>query len=206
MPEKFKIYRGVIAAAIIFFGVELAIVLLRYHAYYHTDTSFDLGIFNQVFWNGLQGRFFQNSLSSTLSVSVETPFVSYHRLGQHFTPVLLLWLPIYALFPYAPTLLFLNVTLITVAGNCPVSSSASTSRSDTSHLDYCELLLRQCGDRPDFRAFSRFLSISPIYFRAISSPRKASLVVVRDSGRPNFGDTRRSGCRRVQYWILFNFK
>lgn len=116
MQEKFKNHRGVIAAAITFFVIELAIVLFRYHAYYHTDTSFDLGIFNQVFWNGLQGKFFQSSLSSSLSISVETPFVSYHRLGQHFTPALLLWLPIYALFPYAPTLLFLNVTLITVAG------------------------------------------------------------------------------------------
>lgn len=116
MQEKFKTHRGVITAAILFFVIELAIVLFRYHAYYHTDTSFDLGIFNQVYWNGLEGRFFQSSLSSSLSVSVETPFVSYHRLGQHFTPALLLWLPIYALFPYAPMLLFLNITLITVAG------------------------------------------------------------------------------------------
>ncbi|GFE71083.1 DUF2079 domain-containing protein [Chroococcus sp. FPU101] len=116
MSEKFKNHRGLITAAITFFVIELAIVLFRYHAYYHTDTSFDLGIFNQVFWNGHQGRFFQSSLSSSLSVSVETPFVSYHRLGQHFTPALLLWLPIYLLFPYAPMLLFLNVTLITVAG------------------------------------------------------------------------------------------
>jgi uncharacterized membrane protein len=109
-------WRGVILLAIAFFFIELIIVLFRYHTYYHTDTSYDQGIFNQVFWNGLQGRFFQSSLSADLSVSVPVPYVSYHRLGQHFTPSLLLWLPFYSLFPKASTLLVLNVTLITSGG------------------------------------------------------------------------------------------
>ncbi|WP_275574986.1 DUF2079 domain-containing protein [Neosynechococcus sphagnicola] len=46
----------------------------------------------------------------------EYPDVSYHRLGQHFTPALLLWLPIYALFPSPVTLTVIQVTLITAAG------------------------------------------------------------------------------------------
>ncbi|PMB23951.1 hypothetical protein CEN47_18225, partial [Fischerella thermalis CCMEE 5319] len=82
--------------------------------------SFDQGIFNQVFWNNMHGRFFQSSLSSSLSTNVvhagEVPTVYYHRLGQHFTPALLLWLPIYALFPSPATLTVLQVTLITAAG------------------------------------------------------------------------------------------
>lgn len=108
--------RGAIAAAIIFFTVELILVLHRHYSYYPSYSSFDQGIFNQVFWNGIHGRFFQSSLSSSESISVPIPEVSYHRLGQHFTPALLLWLPIYAILPSAGTLLALNVTLITVAG------------------------------------------------------------------------------------------
>jgi uncharacterized membrane protein len=114
--KKLILSRGIITAAIIFFLVELIIVLYRYHGYYSSQTTFDQGIFNQVFWNGIHGRFFQSSLSSSLSISEPIPEVSYHRLGQHFTPALLLWLPIYALFPRAQTLHFLNVALITAAG------------------------------------------------------------------------------------------
>ncbi|MCJ8282643.1 MAG: DUF2079 domain-containing protein [Rivularia sp. ALOHA_DT_140] len=101
----------------IFFFICLILVLNRYFSFY---ASFDQGIFNQVFWNNLHGRFFQSSLSSSLSTNVvhanEIPTVYYHRLGQHFTPALLLWLPIYALFPNAATLAVLLVTLITAGG------------------------------------------------------------------------------------------
>jgi uncharacterized membrane protein len=114
--KKLDLNRTAIAAAILFFAIESILVLHRHYSYYPSYSSFDQGIFNQVFWNGIHGRFFQSSLSSSLSISYPVPEVSYHRLGQHFTPALLLWLPIYALFPSAATLLVLNVTLITVAG------------------------------------------------------------------------------------------
>uniref|UniRef100_A0A0C1NKR3 Membrane protein n=1 Tax=Tolypothrix bouteillei VB521301 TaxID=1479485 RepID=A0A0C1NKR3_9CYAN len=101
----------------IFFVLCLLFTLHRYYSFY---ASFDQGIFNQVFWNNLHGRFFQSSLSSSLSTNVvhsgEVASVYYHRLGQHFTPALLLWLPIYALFPSPATLTVLQVTLITAAG------------------------------------------------------------------------------------------
>lgn len=103
--------------AIAFFVLGLVFTLHRYYSLY---ASFDQGIFNQVFWNGIHGRFFQSSLSSSLSTNVvhsgEVPTVYYHRLGQHFTPALLLWLPIYALFPSPATLTFLQVTFVTAAG------------------------------------------------------------------------------------------
>jgi len=109
--------RLVIAAAIIFFLLTLILTLHRHYTFY---SSYDQGIFNQVFWNGIHGRFFQSSLSSQLSTNVvhsgEVPEVYYHRLGQHFTPALLLWLPLYALFPSAATLSVLQVTLVTAAG------------------------------------------------------------------------------------------
>src|SRR4028118_1545596 len=92
----------VIASAIAFFLLALIFTLHRHFTFY---SSYDQGIFNQVFWNGIHGRFFQSSLSSQLSTNVvhagEVPEVYYHRLGQHFTPALLLWLPLYALFPSA---------------------------------------------------------------------------------------------------------
>ena len=107
----------VIIAASIFFLCTLTLTLHRHFSFY---SSYDQGIFNQVFWNGTHGRFFQSSLSSQLSTNVvhsgEVPDVSYHRLGQHFTPALLLWLPIYYLFPYPATLTVLQAIFVTAAG------------------------------------------------------------------------------------------
>ncbi|HIK30786.1 MAG TPA: DUF2079 domain-containing protein [Oscillatoriales cyanobacterium M59_W2019_021] len=110
-------FRLMLAGAIAFFGFCLILVVHRYYTFY---ASYDQGIFNQVFWNNAHGRFFQSSLSSSLSTNVihagEVPEVFYHRLGQHFTPALLLWLPIYALFPSPLTLSVLQVVLVTAAG------------------------------------------------------------------------------------------
>ncbi|MEM9923676.1 MAG: DUF2079 domain-containing protein [Cyanobacteria bacterium P01_D01_bin.50] len=113
----FTLIKPILPITGIFFVICLILVLNRYFSFY---ASFDQGIFNQVFWNNLHGRFFQSSLSSSLSTNVvhaaEFPKVYYHRLGQHFTPALLLWLPIYALFPNAATLAVLLVALITAGG------------------------------------------------------------------------------------------
>lgn len=109
--------RWVIISAIAFFTLTLGLTLHRHFTFY---SSYDQGIFNQVFWNGTHGNFFQSTLSSQLSTNVvhsqEVPNVSYHRLGQHFTPALLLWLPIYYLFPHPATLTVLQAIFITAAG------------------------------------------------------------------------------------------
>ncbi|MFB2968269.1 DUF2079 domain-containing protein [Aerosakkonema sp. BLCC-F183] len=106
-----------LGSAIAFFVLALTLTLHRHYTFY---SSYDQGIFNQVFWNGIHGRFFQSSLSSQLSTNVvhsnDVPNVYYHRLGQHFTPALLLWIPLYALFPSPATLTVLLVTLVTAAG------------------------------------------------------------------------------------------
>jgi uncharacterized membrane protein len=115
--NKYPGLRLALGAAIAFFVIALTLTLHRYYTFY---ASYDQGIFNQVFWNNLHGLFFQSSLSSNLSTNVvhggDVPDVTYRRLGQHFTPALLLWLPIYALFPSPVTLTVLQVTLITAAG------------------------------------------------------------------------------------------
>jgi len=115
--KKNESLQVVVKVAIAFFVLCLLLTLHRYYSFYAT---YDQGIFNQVFWNGTRGHFFESSLSSALSTNVvhqnQIPDVSYHRLGQHFTPSLMLWLPIYSLFPSPVTLTVLQVTLITVAG------------------------------------------------------------------------------------------
>ncbi len=109
--------KAVLLSAIAFFILTLGLTLHRHFTFY---SSYDQGIFNQVFWNGIHGNWFQSTLSSQLSTNVihdgEVPYVGYHRLGQHFTPALLLWLPIYYLFPYPATLTVLQVTFVTAAG------------------------------------------------------------------------------------------
>ena len=115
--DQEKQSQSIIVTASIFFVITVLLLLHRHFTFY---SSYDQGIFNQVFWNGIHGDFFQSSLSSQLSTNVihnnEVPAVYYHRLGQHFTPALLLWLPLYALFPYPGTLSVLQVLLVTVAG------------------------------------------------------------------------------------------
>jgi uncharacterized membrane protein len=112
-------FRSVVAIAAVFWVVCTVLVLQRYFNFYPTYVSFDQGIFNQVFWNTLHGHWFESSLSSTESSLVmqgNLPDAAYRRLGQHFTPALLLWLPWYALFPSAAGLSVLQVTLVTIAG------------------------------------------------------------------------------------------
>ncbi len=111
--------RWVMIAAALFWIICCGLVLQRYYNFYPTYVSFDQGIFNQVFWNNLHGRWFESSLSSTESSLVmqgEVPDVAYRRLGQHFTPALLLWLPFYAIWPSPAGLSVLQVSLVTLSG------------------------------------------------------------------------------------------
>lgn len=116
-PIQREEWRPVLIVAGLFFSICLVLVLHRHLTFY---ASYDQGIFNQVMWNSAHGRFFQSTLSSQLSTNVvhaqEIPDVFYRRLGQHFTPALLLWLPIYYVFPHATTLAVLLVTFLSAAG------------------------------------------------------------------------------------------
>lgn len=109
--------RRVVAIAATFFLLIAGLLLHRYFTYY---ASFDQGIFNQVFWNNAHGNFFQSTLSSQLSTNVihagEIPRVDYRRFGQHFTPALLIWWPIYKLFPSPVTLSVLQAAFAAIAG------------------------------------------------------------------------------------------
>lgn len=118
MPKS-RSLRVVLAVAALFWLICCGLALHRYFNFFPSYVSFDQGIFNQLFWNSLHGRLFESSLSSTESIAVaqgQVPRVDYHRLGQHFTPALMLWLPFYALFPSAAGLSVLQVTLVTAGG------------------------------------------------------------------------------------------
>ncbi|MGK7872859.1 MAG: DUF2079 domain-containing protein [Xenococcaceae cyanobacterium] len=110
-------FKWVIISAIAFFLVTLILLLHRHYTFY---SSYDQGIFNQIFWNSLHGNFFNSSLGSGISTTVthwrEPPTVTDSHLGQHFTPAMLLWLPLYALFPSPATIIVLQVSLVTAAG------------------------------------------------------------------------------------------
>jgi uncharacterized membrane protein len=108
--------RAVAAAALTFAVVGLILQVWRLQA---LTASMDQGIFLQVLWNGLRGHPFESTLSSQLSTNVlhadQLPALGYHRLGQHFTPILALWIPLVGLLgPWALPLL--QVGLITAAG------------------------------------------------------------------------------------------
>ncbi len=90
--------RRVLLAAALFALVGLALQWWRLQV---LTATYDQGIFLQVLWNGLRGHAFESTLSSQLSTNVvhggQWPALGYHRLGQHFTPVLALWIPLVGL-------------------------------------------------------------------------------------------------------------
>lgn len=115
-PDDRNSQRAVLVAAGVFFLVGLLVQWWRLEA---LRASYDQGIFLQVLWNGLRGHPFESTLSSQLSTNVihagQLPALGYHRLGQHFTPALLLWSPAVAILgPWALPLI--QVGLMTLAG------------------------------------------------------------------------------------------
>ncbi|MFA5127057.1 MAG: DUF2079 domain-containing protein [Patescibacteria group bacterium] len=82
----------------IYTAVFIFLALKRY--YYFTYNVSDLAIFNQVFFNTLHGRWFQETI--TLN--------SY--LGDHFSPIIILLLPFYAIKPGPQVLLILQTIFL----------------------------------------------------------------------------------------------
>jgi uncharacterized membrane protein len=108
--------RQALIAALIFAVVALLLQAWRSHVLL---ASYDQGIFQQVLWNSLRGHPFESTLSSQLSTNVihsgEPAGVGYARLGQHFTPTLLIWAPLLGLIGGA-ALPLVQVGLIVFAG------------------------------------------------------------------------------------------
>ena len=100
----------VVGLASAYFALYSVLSVLR-HVTYHSFGP-DLGIFDQVFWNTIHGRF----LESTMSLAQAQP---HSYLADHFSPVYLLLVPAYALFPSPQTLLIIQ-TLFLALGVWPL--------------------------------------------------------------------------------------
>ncbi|WP_413429964.1 DUF2079 domain-containing protein [Synechococcus sp. Cu2B8-bc1011] len=102
--------------ALLFAGLG---ILLLWWRLISLSASYDQGIFLQVLWNGIGGHPFESTLSSQLSTNVihsgEVPSVAYQRLSQHFTPILVTWIPLVRLLGIW-ALPVVQISLITGAG------------------------------------------------------------------------------------------
>jgi uncharacterized membrane protein len=97
-------------ASALYFAVYATLSVLRHEA--HHSLGFDLGLFDQVFWNSSQGRPFESTMSQAQPVP-------HSLLGDHFSPLLLVLLPFYLAFPHPETLVVLQ-TLALALGAWPV--------------------------------------------------------------------------------------
>ena len=94
----------------IYFLLYTSLSVLR-HRSYHSN-GFDLALFDQVMWNSVHGR----PMESTISQALATP---HSLLGDHFSPVLWLLVPIYAAYPHPETLVVIQ-TLALAVGAWPI--------------------------------------------------------------------------------------
>jgi uncharacterized membrane protein len=89
--------------ALIYTAVTLFITIYLLHDSYHTS-AFDLGIFTQELKNTLHGQI------------LYSPAIGGSQFMPHFSPVLLLLVPVYWLFPHAQMLLVVQGLLLGFGG------------------------------------------------------------------------------------------
>lgn len=95
----------VVVLAALYFTTYATLSILR-HRTFHSFGP-DLGIFDQIFWNTVHGRWFE----STMSLGISQP---HSYLGDHFSPVYLLLAPFYLVFPHPETLLVIQTVFLTL--------------------------------------------------------------------------------------------
>jgi uncharacterized membrane protein len=105
-------HQGLVALGLgaVYSVTYIALTVLR-HRSFHSN-GFDLGLFDQVFWNTTQGRLFESTMSQSLPVP-------HSLLGDHFSPIFLLLVPFYAAAPHPETLVVIQ-TLALGLGAWPV--------------------------------------------------------------------------------------
>ncbi len=98
------------AADRVFFLFALAYVLvfgtlsLLRHDSFHSG-GYDLGVFDQTVWNSLHGRLLERSITIDASIS----------LAEHFSPILLALVPLYAVWSDVRTLLILQTLALALS-------------------------------------------------------------------------------------------
>lgn len=96
----------VVAALGLTYFILYSVLSVLRHVTYHSFGP-DLGIFDQVFWNTTQGRLFE----STMSLVQPQP---HSYLADHFSPIYLLLVPFYAVFPRPQTLLVIQTLFLAI--------------------------------------------------------------------------------------------
>jgi len=95
IKDAFPIYLMILFYTIIFSFVTVT-------RFYSLETyAYDLGNYNQALYTTLRGY-------GLLYYTADLPVTGGSMMGVHFSPILLMILPIYALYPAAPTLLVLK--------------------------------------------------------------------------------------------------
>ena len=105
MVNFFKQYKFLVISSLVYALIFSALSLWR-HATFQTQT-WDLAAFEQSLWNTLHGHFLFNNFENTSHFAI------------HFSPWLLLLMPIYALWP-GPHILLLLQSLALAAGAWPL--------------------------------------------------------------------------------------
>ncbi len=92
---------------LIYFSVFATLSVTSFLSF-HTD-GYDLSIFDQVVWNSLRGRLFENTVLED----------AHFLLGQRFSPILLAFVPLYAVWS-SPIVLLVVQTLGIAIGGIPL--------------------------------------------------------------------------------------
>lgn len=77
------------------------ITILRHYLFF--SYAWDLGIFNQIFWSTIHGRFFYYTVE---------PWFGQCFFAVHFSPILIFVVPFYAIYPHPETLLIFQSFII----------------------------------------------------------------------------------------------
>ena len=101
---------SVFALAVLYFLLYSGLAVLRHRSYH--SLGFDLGLFDQAFWNTTQGRPFESTMSQALPVP-------HSLLGDHFSPIFWLVFLFYYVYPHPETLVVVQ-TLCLALGAWPV--------------------------------------------------------------------------------------
>ena len=87
-----------------YFGLWVTLSYLR-HASFHSH-AYDLGILAQTMWNTVNGRLFATTVMFEYTSNL---------LAHHFSPILLLIAPLYAVWPHPETLLVVQTAALALA-------------------------------------------------------------------------------------------
>lgn len=116
LQRKFG-YKVYLFIAIFMYTIVFSIVEIIIYRSFRIFT-WDLGIFNQALWNTLHGKF----LYYTSETGIYTRTGCF--LAAHFSPTILLALPLYAIYPTGENLLIIG-TLLVAVGALPIYEIAN---------------------------------------------------------------------------------